>query len=210
MTDYFLKLKDHVLKKIENTNINEFPYYNLYIEDIFLDDFYVLLKEKMLFYKNHNKHEDRNWDSPLFINKMYNLQNNIDNIITTVKKIFNDIDVQKSLLKKFYTNTDHYNEINFEKDMQFVFTEKNRIQQIHTDIPEQFISLIFYLPENILSEDEQINNATITYDKDLIPHKIAKYKPNSLFCFAPHFYSYHGFSTTVENRNTLLFFLFKQ
>jgi len=57
-----------------------------------------------------------------------------------------------------------------------------------------------------LNEDEQLNNGTITYDKDLKPYKMVKYKANTLFCFAPHFYSYHGFSTTIDNRNILLFF----
>jgi len=206
MEKNFLELKDHILNKIENTDINELPYYNLYIQNIFSDDFYLLLKEKMLFYKKNKPLEDRNWDSPDFINKMFKLENISDNIIMTVKKLFDDNDIKKALLKKFYVDYNHYNEICFNKDMQFVYTKKDKVQQIHTDIPEQFISLIFYLPETDLNEEEQLNNGTITYDKDLKPNKIAKYKANSLFCFAPHFYSYHGFSTTIDNRNILLFF----
>jgi hypothetical protein len=66
--------------------------------------------------------------------------------------------------------------------------------------------MIFYLPEDKINIEDELNNGTILYDKELQPHKSAKFKDNSLCCFAPHFYSYHGFNTTIDNRNTMLFF----
>ena len=107
---------------------------------------------------------------------------------------------------KLYYNFVCLNEIEFNHDLQFVFTDRNRFQKIHTDIPAQFISVNFYLPEDELTEQEELDNGTILYDKDLNPCKIVKFKSNSVSFFAPHFYSYHGFNTTIKNRNTLLFF----
>ena len=39
---------DHILKSIENSKIIEFPFYHLYIENIFSDEFYQQLKEKCI------------------------------------------------------------------------------------------------------------------------------------------------------------------
>ena len=108
-------------------------------------------------------------------------------------------------MKKFYFNT-FSDEITFNHDMQFVFTDENRFQKIHTDIPAQFISVNFYIPEDDLTENEELDNGTILYDKELNPCKVIRYRENSVSFFAPHFYSYHGFNTTIKNRNTLLFF----
>jgi len=198
-------IKEHVLRKIELTDINKQPFYSLYISEIFPDDFYKLLKNKMLYYKYNEDLQDRNWDNPNFMNKRFLLRNIDDDEINKIRQVFDDDEIKNALMKKFYYES-YLDEIEFNHDLQFVFTDGNRFQKIHTDIPAQFISLNFYIPEDELTEQEELDNGTIFYDKDLNPCKIVKFKENSVSFFAPHFYSYHGFNTTVKNRNTLLFF----
>jgi hypothetical protein len=199
-------IKMHVLNRIKSTEISTYPFYNVYIENIFPEVFYEKLKKRMLYYKYNSELEGRNWDNPDFMNKKMSLNNIDDEIIDTVKFIFDDSDIKKSFVEKFYINPDFIDEIVFKHDLQFVFTEKNRFQKIHTDIPAQFVSVVFYLPEEDICECDELNNGTILYDKDLKPIKVSKFIGNSVSCFAPHFYSYHGFNTTINNRNTMLFF----
>ena len=199
------EIKNYVLNKIETTDINTYPFYNLYVENIFPDDFYQRLKDKMLYYKYNETLQDRNWDNPNFMNKRFILRDIDEYEINIVREVFGDDEIKNALMKKFYYGN-YLDEMGFNHDMQFVFTDGDRFQRIHTDIPAQFISVNFYIPEDELTEQEELDNGTILYDKDLTPCKIVKFKPNSVSFFAPHFYSYHGFNTTVKNRNTLLFF----
>ena len=198
-------IKEHVLKRIELTDINIYPFYNLYVNDIFPNDFYKSLKDKMLYYKYNENLQDRNWDNPNFINKKLSLKDINDYEIGVVRQVFDDNEIKSALMKKFYYGH-HIDEMDFNHDLQFVFTDENRFQRIHTDIPAQFISVNFYIPEDELTEQEELDNGTILYDKDLNPCKVSKFVPNSVSFMAPHFYSYHGFNTTIKNRNTLLFF----
>ena len=198
-------IKEHVLNRIVTKDINSYPFYNLYVEDIFPIEFYQLLKDKMLYYKYNEDLQDRNWDNPNFMNKRFLLRNIDDDEIDKIRQVFGDDEIKNALMKKFYYGS-YLDEIVFNHDLQFVFTDGNRFQKIHTDIPAQFISVNFYIPEDELIEQEELDNGTILYDKDLNPCKIVKFKENSVSFFAPHFYSYHGFNTTVKNRNTLLFF----
>jgi hypothetical protein len=161
----------------------------------------------MLYYKYNSELEKRNWDNPNFMNKKISLKNTNDDEIDIVKFIFDDPEIKQSVIEKFYVNTNFIDEIIFENDLQFVFTDNNRFQRIHTDIPAQFVSVVFYLPEeDNISEFDELNNGTILYDKELKPIQISKFINNSVSFFAPHFYSYHGFNTTINNRNTMLFF----
>jgi hypothetical protein len=200
-----IDIKNHVLSKIETTDINTYPFYNLYINDIFPNDFYQKLKDKMLYYKYNETLKDRNWDNPNFMNKRFPLTDVNDLEINIVREVFDDVDIKSALMNKFYFGN-HIDEMVFNHDMQFVFTDGDRFQRIHTDIPAQFISVNFYMPEDDITEVEELDNGTILYDKELNPCKIVRYKGNSVSFFAPHFYSYHGFNTTIKNRNTLLFF----
>jgi hypothetical protein len=201
----FTEIKRHVLNKIKTTKVNTYPFYNIYVEDIFPYDFYQKLKDKMLYYKYNEELQDRNWDNPNFMNKKFALKDVNCYEINIIREIFENDDIKKSLMEKFYYG-DYLDEMVFNHDLQFVFTDGDRFQRIHTDIPAQFISVNFYLPEDELTEQEELDNGTILYDKDLNPCKIVKFKSNSVSFFAPHFYSYHGFNTTIKNRNTLLFF----
>ena len=200
-------IKMHVLKRIKTTEINTYPFYNVYIENIFPETFYEKLKNLMIYYKYNSKLENRNWDNPDFMNKKISLNNVEDYEINIVKYIFEDSEIKKSIMEKFYLTPNFIDEIVFKHDLQFVFTEKNKFQKIHTDIPAQFVSVVFYIPEDDdISECDKLNNGTILYDRDLNPVKVSKFKGNSVSFFAPHFYSYHGFNTTINNRNTMLFF----
>lgn len=200
-------IKMHVLKRIKSTEINTYPFYNVYIENIFPETFYEKLKNLMIYYKYNSKLENRNWDNPDFMNKKISLNNVEDYEINIVKYIFEDSEIKKSIMEKFYLTPNFIDEIVFKHDLQFVFTEKNKFQKIHTDIPAQFVSVVFYIPEDDdISECDKLNNGTILYDRDLNPVKVSKFKGNSVSFFAPHFYSYHGFNTTINNRNTMLFF----
>ena len=184
-------IKIHVLNRIKSTDINTYPFYNIYIENIFPDVFYEKLKERMLYYKYNSNLENRNWDNPEFMNKKISLNNIEDDEIDIVKFIFDDYEIKHSITEKFYINTDFIDEIVFKHDLQFVFTDKDRFQKIHTDIPAQFVSVVFYLPEENISECDELNNGTILYDKELKPVKVSKFIGNSVSFFAPHFYSYH-------------------
>src|SRR5262249_51884949 len=45
------------------------------------------------------------------------------------------------------------------------------------------------------------------YDKSLVAHYRARFEPNSVCIFAPHFYSYHGFASTLERDVLVLFYV---
>ena len=141
-------IKMHVLKRINSTEINTYPFYNVYIENIFPEAFYEKLKNLMIYYKYNSKLENRNWDNPDFMNKKISL-NNVENYeINIVKYIFEDSEIKKSIMEKFYLSPNFIDEIVFKHDLQFVFTEKNKFQKIHTDIPAQFVSVVFYISED--------------------------------------------------------------
>jgi len=202
----FTEIKNHVLEKIESSDVTQYPFYNLYITNIFPIDFYEKLKERMLYFKYNENLQDRNWDNPDFMNKKFSLRDiEDDDVINLIREVFNDVDIKNSIMSKFYFEN-WTDEIEFNRDLQFVFTGKNKFQRIHTDIPAQFVSVNFYLPENELTQQEELDNGTLLYDKELNPCKVSRFVSNSVSFFAPHFYSYHGFDTTIDNRNTLLFF----
>jgi len=70
------------------------------------------------------------------------------------------------------------------------------------------VSFVFYIPESDeLKDDDTLKNSTVLYDKNLNPCYKAKYIPNSVCIFAPHFYSYHGFDTTIERTALVMFYI---
>jgi hypothetical protein len=64
----------HVLNRIKSIEVSKYPFYNLYIENIFPEDFYEKLKKIMLYHKYNSPLEKRNWDNPDFINKKISLK----------------------------------------------------------------------------------------------------------------------------------------
>lgn len=207
-----IDIKAHILNQIEITNVEKEPFYSLYIEDILPSDFYNEILTACLHYKyNHPKLELRMHDITDCPNKKYNVEKATDSCLVTLKKLFEDADIKTALLRKFYKD-ETLMQLTI-KEYEFVYTEKNKFQNIHTDIPAKFLSFVFYLPEiktnqNPLSETEERENGTILYNHELNPVYKTKYRANSVTIFAPHFYSYHGFHTTIENRNTLIFFYY--
>lgn len=88
-----------------------------------------------------------------------------------------------------------------------MYTAAGRFQNIHVDIPPKFLSFVFYFPEFAIDEDAELKNATVFYDKDLEPQYKARYRPNSVGVFAPHFYSYHGFASTIDREVLVMFYI---
>jgi len=69
------------------------------------------------------------------------------------------------------------------------------------------MSFVFYIPEHPAAPEEEERNATILYDKSLTPHYKARFRANSVCVFVPHFYSYHGFASTIDRDVLVMFYL---
>jgi len=209
----FDEQKRYSLESIKKSDIIKEPFFNVFIENILSPELYSHIIEKCKTFKNPNVVQNRNQDSNIFMNRRYNFTDSNDEIILLFKQIFEDADIKQALFSKFFVNSSTFlkNIKLHDKEFEVVFTEKNRFQNIHVDIPSKFLSLVFYLPEVStpfeLSESEIANNSTVLYDKSMNPVHSAKYKSNSVCVFAPHFYSYHGFATTIERTAIVLFYI---
>jgi hypothetical protein len=202
---------NHILKSIENSKIIEYPFYHLFIENIFSDEFYKQLKEKC---DNPEKIDTRFQDNKNFTNSRFSITNSEDPILKKVEDIFENKEIKLSLSSKFFEFPDSVaKSISLHKDeFEFVYTQENKFQNIHTDIPSKFLSLVFYFPDDSvsLSEKDELDNGTILYNKNLEPIKSARYKKNSVCVFAPSFYSYHGFHTTIKRTALVMFYINKE
>lgn len=202
-------LKNHVLKRLLKSCVGEQPYYHMYIEEILPKELYSDMKSIMIEKKNGGWSSDRNQDNPNFSNRRYNLISDSSPAVEVFHKIFSSIEIKKALIDKFYLSPTHelYESIKIHEEFEFTFTEPQRFQNIHIDIPAKFLSLVFYFPEGEVSAEEEEKNATILYDKNLSPKYGAKYRENSVCIFAPHFYSYHGFSSTISRDVLVMFYV---
>lgn len=203
-----IDLENFIINKIKNSSINKEPFYTLFIEDFLPDNLYY--EYKTYIYNKYNDGQfkkNRIQDNKDFINESYSINNDIFFIELT--NIFNNKNIKKTLFNKFYENLDDntLNNTNIHKnEYQFVYTKKNRFQNIHTDVPFKLLSCVYYFPEIELNNSEQLNNSTILYDKNLNPFKCGKFKDNSIIFFAPHFYSYHGFNVSVDRLSLVIFY----
>jgi hypothetical protein len=206
----FENYKSHILKKISETTIGEDPFYHLYLENFLPEDLYNLIKSKSIEYKL--KSINRKQDNKLFETKKFSLSESKDRVLLSFCNLFSDKDIQMALFKNFFFNPEEFiNDIEiFDKECEFVYTPAFKTQDIHIDIPSKYLSLVFYLPDEINNEEKQLENSTILYDKDLIPLQKAKYLPNSVCIFSQHFYSYHGFNTTIDRNAIVLFYINKK
>lgn len=205
----FLSLRSHVIKRIEDTEVGQKPFYFSYIESIFPEDYYERLRAHMLSLKGTDKMQPRAQDNAKFVNRRYNLVESGDQLILQLRAIFQDEVVKKALFSKFYLfpeNMDHENVV-IHKEFEYVFCEADRFQNMHIDIPPKIMSFVFYIPESKVSEDQEKKNATILYDKNLKPQYGARFRKNSVCIFVPHFYSYHGFSSTMERDVLVMFYV---
>lgn len=202
-------LKEHTLNKIINSSIDKLPFHHLFITDILDKQLYSSLKEKSKFYNDKKYIMGRCQDNKLFINHKFPIINSSDETLKLFYKLFADNEIKTALVNKFFINSKEFiDKISiFDKECEFVYTEANKFQSIHVDIPSKFVSLVFYLPndDDNLDDETQLKNGTILYDKHINPVYKSRYIPNSVCIFAQHFYSYHGFDTTIP-RNALVMF----
>lgn len=197
-----------ILNKICESKIDKYPFYHMYIENIFPDEMYDDLEKKSKMLNNSQYATTREQDNKNFVNKRVSLIN----IENNLKNIFENKEIKLALLKKFYINPEKFiDKISIHDDeFEFVYTEANMFQNIHTDIPAKFLSMVFYIPYERISAQEELNNGTILYDSELNPIKKVRYVKNSLCIFAPNFNSYHGFDTTIPRASLIMFYVDKE
>jgi hypothetical protein len=198
------------LSRIEQTSIGQAPFFHLFIDRVFPDDFYAVFRSHMLAAKHGGETQIRVQDNPAFTNQRTNLRDCTDPVIDCIRRVFSDAEVKRELAAKFYINPSaglcdsmsiHLDEF------EYFYTKAGRFQNIHVDIPPKCMSFVFYVPEIPASPDEEMQNATILYDKELTPHHKARFKDNSVCVFVPHFYSYHGFSSTIDRDVMVMFYI---
>jgi hypothetical protein len=127
-----------------------------------------------------------------------------------VRAILGSTRVKRALVNKFYVNptSELVNSLALHVDeFEYVHCGPKRFQNIHVDIPPKYISMVFYIPEYSPTKHEQETNATIFYDDELKARNSAKYRPNSVGIFVPHYYSYHGFSSTTDRDVLVAFYI---
>ncbi len=206
----FQAYKRHILARIEATPVGREPYFHLYIDRIFPDELYRAIEKRMLYCRDHRKVRRRDQDSAVFVNRRFNLRRNIDPETRYLRNLFSDPDIKRAFLSKFYVDANQalVDAIKIhDEEFEFVYTAPGLFQNIHTDIPPKFLSMVFYIPGREVTADDADRNGTIFYDKDLVPNSKAKYLPNSVGIFAQHFHSYHGFASTVERPALVLFYV---
>jgi len=200
----------HVLARIRDTSVGADPYFHLFIDRLFPDDFYAAFRAHMLAAKHGGQTQARVQDNPTFTNQRTNLRDCTDPVIDCIRRVFSDLEVKQTLASKFYIDpsADLCDVLSIHHDeLEYFYTKAGRLQNIHCDIPPKFMSFVFYVPEHPVSPDEEMRNATIIYDKSLAPHYKARFKDNSVCVFIPHFYSYHGFSSTIDRDVLVMFFI---
>ena len=208
----FDRYRTHIIKKINDSKITAKPFFNLYIEGFFPEDFYNSLKEKMLLHKYSGKLQERHQDSEKFTNNRFSLVKDESLTIQYLRNLLNDESIMQSFLSKFYVSPQALpSTLHLHNEFEFMYTKAGRTQDIHVDIPPKFLSFVFYIPEiTPAKEEDQRANATIAYDSNLEPMHSAMYKENSLCVFAPHFSSYHGFAATINREVLIAFYIQKE
>jgi hypothetical protein len=145
------------------------------------------------------------------MNRRFNLVKNNDDVVVCIRKVFSDQKVKLALLEKFYLipTPELARSLSIHNEFEYFYTQAGRFQHIHVDIPPKYVSFVFYIPETPLPVEQEGHNATILYDKDLQPHHLARFIGNSVCIFAPHFYSYHGFASTMARDVLVMFYVNK-
>lgn len=204
----FKRLKMHVLTRIRRAEASFQPFGHMFVASVFPAAFYREVRDHLQACKAGANVQARLQDSSEYVNRRFNLVGDESPTTCKLRAIFSDPEVLVALAAKFYLEPVGVAErLRIHKEFEYMFTAAGRMQNIHTDIPPKFLSLVFYIPQDELSEEEELRNATILYGKDLKPAYKARYRPNSVCVFAPHFYSYHGFATTVERDSLVIFYV---
>jgi hypothetical protein len=207
--DAVARCRSHVLARLGATEVREQPFYHVFIEEIFPADFYTAMRAHMLECKHRETVADRAQDSATFVNRRHSLFASEHDVAADVRAVFTDPEVKLALLRKFYAAncSELVARLVIHEEFEYFFTQAERFQNIHLDIPPKFLSFVFYIPTVPMSAKEVAANATILYDKALQPHRSARFVANSVCIFAPHFYSYHGFATTRSRDAMVLFYV---
>jgi hypothetical protein len=199
----------HVLARIDQAAVGTHPFYHAFIEHLFPDHFYQAFHAHMVSCKYGDKIQNRGQDNPAFVNKRTNLFTSTDDVVDVIRRIFSDVDVKLALLKKFYVHPTRElaDSLSIHQEFEYFYTKAGRFQNIHVDIPPKYMSFVLYIPEHPASPLEEERNATVLYDKSLTPHYAARFKANSVCIFVPHFYSYHGFDSTIDRDVFVMFYV---
>jgi len=205
----YSRCRAHVLSRIEETEIGVQPFYHAFIDGIFPADFYDTMRAHMLQFKYGDSVQDRHQDNPAFMNKRHNLAESTDEVVECIRGIFSDSEIKLALLKKFFISPTRElaDSLEIHDEFEYTFTKGGRFQNIHVDIPPKIMSFVFYIPERPVPPEEEERNATIFYDKSLKPHYQARFRANSVCVFAPHFYTYHGFASTIDRDVLVMFYV---
>lgn len=203
--------RSHVLARIDEAALDVHPFGHVYIEGVFPAGFYAALHGHMRRFKHSDLGSDRHQDNPAFTNRRYSLYESTDEVVEVLRAVFSDTEVKRALLGKFYRAPvdDIADGLTIHEEFEYVFTKAGRFQNIHVDIPPKYLSFVFYMPEHPASPVDELHNGTILYDKSLQPHYPAAFKANSVCIFAPHFSSYHGFSSTIDRDALVMFYVDK-
>lgn len=199
----------HVLRACETAVVGQAPFRHAFIENIFPAEFYDSLRAHLQRHKYGSAVIERNQDNPSFKNRRYNLERDQGVVARTLHAVFSDREVKQALLRKFYLRptADLCAALRIHEEFEYVYTPAGKFQNIHVDIPPKFMSFVFYIPEREASEEEELHNATILYDRNLNPNYRARFRANSVCVFVPHFASYHGFSSTMERDALVMFYV---
>jgi len=131
-------------------------------------------------------------------------------VASMIRMLLSDPAIKQAVLNKFYLDASDelIFHINIHDEFEYIFTQADRFQNIHIDIPPKYLSFVFYIPEtDDFSEEDEKQNATILYDRDLKPKYGARFKSNSVCIFTPHFASYHGFSSSKPRDVLVMFYV---
>jgi hypothetical protein len=203
------RYRDHVISRALATPLGEDPFFHLSIDEILPPDLYEGLHRLMQQLKVSGAQADRRQDSPLYVTRRSPLYESTNPHAMHLRRIFDDPEVIRAFLSRFYARPDDdlVGRLSIlDREFEFTHSDPARFQNIHCDLPSKYLSFVVYFPQDGLSAEQEQQNATVLYDRDVRPVHAVRFRPNSAVCFASHFQSYHGFSTTIS-RDALVIFI---
>jgi hypothetical protein len=202
--------KAHLLNVLASTETNVEPFWTLEVGDVLHPELYAALdnvRRKRRGTQSVTTREEYSTDKMAV---RYSFARAPEKPVRHVRALFSDDDVKRAILERFFTTVDGrlLDEVCiWDHAFEFTFSPPGKAQHTHVDWPTKFVSLIIYFPDEVLGTDEQLANATMFYDRDLVAQPIARFAPNRAAMFAAHFESYHGFSTTRDRDALVVFYL---
>ena len=202
------RYRDHVIARALDTPLGEDPYFHLAIDELLPPDLYDGLRRLMEQLKKSGTQADRRQDSPLYVTRRSPLYESANPHAMHLRRIFDDPDVIRAFLSRFYLQPDDLvGRLSIlDREFEFTHSEPARFQNVHCDLPSKYLSFVIYFPQDGITEEQERDNATVLYDRDVNPVHAVRFRQNSSVCFASHFRSYHGFSTTIS-RDALVMFI---